>query len=171
MKKIFLMAFVGLSVCAARAGLSTDQLLHWDAISKSVVGFSYVDLKYALNGSDSYTSFGGIYFANDYDGESAKSGPVSTGNWTELLSSTDWSGYQFRADAYDENDKFLGSSDVLAYNLVEDYVFDPFVPGTGEFDPPAAQFLLNIPGPIPEPTSGLLLLLGVAGLALRRKTR
>ena len=136
MRKFILTAFAGLAVFAAEAGLSTESMyLYWNAASKSVVGFTYVQLMYTMDKS-SYSEFA--------DGA-------------------------YAADAYDENGNLLGSSDILAYNDVAESIYAEMGVGEGAFTP--TDFMLNIPGPIPEPTSGLLLLLGVAGLALRRKTR
>lgn len=175
MKKILLSAATGLVVLANWAGVSTEsQYLYWGAESKTVGEFAYVQLKYSLNGVD-YTSFDdGLNAASAYDPDAGITGGRSTEpTWTTLLSGQDWASAFFMADAYGNGGNYLGSSDVLAYTAIEGNLYDVFLPPTdgSAFNPVPAQFLLNIPGPIPEPTSGLLLLLGVAGLALRRKTR
>ena len=67
----------------------------------------------------------------------------------------------FLFEVYDGDDNKLGWT-TLAYNSESDFVYrDSINPGnTGVF---------HITSLIPEPTSGLLFLLGAAGLALRRR--
>ena len=172
MRKFILMTFAGLVALSVRAGLSTESLeLYWGAASKSVVGFTYVQLKYAVGGGD-YISFDDGFRFADAIAVGKTSGQVVSPSSSTILADTDWSQYVFKVDAYDEKDNYLGSSDVYAYGTIAGSFFPPeMIIPEEQMAMVASTFLLNIPGPIPEPTSGLLLLLGVAGLALRRKTR
>ena len=67
----------------------------------------------------------------------------------------------FLFEVYDRNDNKLGWA-TLPYSSASKYIYgDPRNPGSAS--------VFHITSLIPEPTSGLLFLLGAAGLALRRR--
>ena len=69
--------------------------------------------------------------------------------------------YSFIVELYNENDSLLGWSRAVNFDELIDHIFSGMQP-TG-----ANPYVFS--AIIPEPTSGMLLLFGLAGLALRRK--
>ena len=93
------------------------------------------------------------------DGGSAAEGAIANGNYLALV-------------VYDVANGLYGVSDA---NAVSGIVVDPPTAGSlaSAFQNDGGGYMAaNTPiptSPVPEPTSGLLMLLGVAGLALKRK--
>ena len=76
-----------------------------------------------------------------------------------------WAGYSFFVELLDENDGLIGGwrSETLNYGDLANYIW-----GSSSERLPEALVFKGVSS-VPEPTSGLLTLLGAAALALRRK--
>lgn len=172
MKKLILMAVVGLGALATEAGLS-DQYFYW-SVSDAETAFSYAKLAYALTdgGLKDYltisdTGARAVAPAGDGDTGTTTESVFSRLDSSYLAESKSWSDYAFAVEIYNSTGTLIGLSETFAYgdilaNLYEygglQYIGEDGVTPKG----------ISV-GMIPEPTSGILLLLGLAGLALRRK--
>ena len=177
MKKLMIAAAI---VCAAVVGQAAS--VNWDvywAYSKngsvntyddgSVVNYWIVNMGTATDTSGlSVDKDGNLVNSDSYSvvgtgsiptfGNGTAEGTIANGNYLAMV-------------IYDSANGLYGVSDA---NAVSGIVADP--PTAGSL---AAAFqndggtegyiIANTPVPVPEPTSGLLMLLGVAGLALRRR--
>ena len=108
----------------------------------------------STDGGQTYLTLYGVNGAAASDrldiGETGRAGFSSTQSFTSFL-----------FEVYDLNDNKLGWT-TLAYNRASDFVYSDPSKGSG-----TGKFIIT--SLIPEPTSGLLFLLGAAGLALRRR--
>jgi len=166
MKKLLIFALFGAMVCAAKADYSNVSLC-W-CISGSLIdgSFSYAMLKYTLDPTIGTETPGYLGVSTDNEGTSseytkvgANDGGMTTDSvYSWLGGKDDWSGYTFVAEAYDAKGNILGSSHGVS--------IEQLASGLSTDMAPAGPYAFTV---IPEPTSGLLLLLGVAGLALKRK--
>ena len=177
MKKLMIAAAI---VCAAVVGQAAS--VNWDvywAYSKngsvntyddgSVVNYWIVNMGTATDTSGlSVDKDGNLVNSDSYSvvgtgsiptfGNGTAEGTIANGNYLAMV-------------IYDSANGLYGVSDA---NAVSGIVADP--PTAGSL---AAAFqndggtegyiIANTPVPVPEPTSGLLMLIGVAGLALRRR--
>ena len=132
--------------------------------------FSYVQLKYALTGTAAtdagWETLGGIVFGTGVDGDQVKTASATSPSFV-TLSSGDWSGYSFLAEFLlndGSSETSLGLSQVVAFSDLVDSVYANMDVGEGALSP--QTFYLAA---VPEPTSGMLFLLGLASLALRRR--
>jgi len=159
MKKVLILAVAGLMAVAAKADYSGVSL-YWNVGGSEIAAnFTYAMLKYTLNSDIGYMTVA----TPAGDKSKVKATDGSTGSFfSNLGGKEDWAGYSFIAEAYNA-DGLVGMSDsVLFGDLVDAYALYTDM-GT------ATPYSFKITTAVPEPTSGLLLLLGVAGLALRRK--
>jgi len=158
------------------ASASAD-LLYWQvdgAVGNALSGDKYnqtIDFAYATVKADgsllnSYTSEGETAYWKLYATGYRSSGNLNdtTGEPAYFGSFNSDSVLSFLVELWDGSDNRVGwqsySASALADNIWKS-------------DKPAASggTPLTVTGVVPEPTSGLLLLLGMAGLALRRKRR
>ena len=172
MKRLILMAVVAIS-----AGFANAASFNW----KLTTGSDYLGMNvYAVSGSTA-TSI----LAACQSTDSAK--------WTDVFSgftSATVAGTGSRANAAGASDG-IAANDTLVFVIVDGAVAngskywvvnDYSIPDTYVYEPPntpsaTATIALSTQGTagsgtftaVPEPTSGLLMLLGVAGLALRRR--
>ena len=177
MKKLMIAAAI---VCAAAFAQAAS--VSWDLAKDADKTYGNQTL-YMINGADFLTvtallTAGGdnvqsafMGYALAIDGESKSIALNSRGAGSgiaEIGDATSVAFFIFK-DAIADGNVFdtTGVIDVKAYL----YTPPQDVPGTLGFDPTTFASTNNSIGAAPEPTSGLLLLLGVAGLALRRKQK
>lgn len=180
MHKLIALVMVLMAVCFARADI-TDQYLYWmidQSSSSETIEFFYAQL-YADNGTERValeitdgTTTSPYVLPSDFD--ETKDPPPGVGTRTDPtysqlvgLLDDDYSNYSFYVELYvegsDGSDKLLGVSQSVAYNDLKSYIYSNLNLG-GEI---AYAFVPTVP--VPEPTSGLLVSLGLALLALRRR--
>ena len=174
MKSLIAFAVAGLAAGAVRADLSSEaQYLYWDAQSMAdAPEFSYVQLKYAVTGTPAtetagWNTIGDIVFGTGVDGAKVMAADATSPSFVMLASGMDWSAYSFLAEFLlndGSSETSLGLSQVVAFSSLADSVYANMDVGEGALS--SQTFSLAA---VPEPTSGILLLLGFAGLALRRK--
>ncbi len=137
--------------------------LYWE-VDSSDAGFSYARLR--LSGGDVYFPVGDTPYTKvgaDTEGEATlgrTTSPVSAN--LGLYASSE---YSYFVEVFDENGNLLGFSDAFSFDAVSagGYVYtDMATAATGE------AYGVTVSS-LPEPAGGLLLLLGMAGLALRRR--
>ena len=162
MKKLMMAAVVGLGMLAARAELA-DRYFYWQVMAAESE-FSYAKLAYTVaDGEKGYFTIGDTAakaVASAEDG-------LTTESVFANLGKSDWAGYGFSVETYDDSGVMVGISDLLGYVAIADYVFDyqqMMERGVAGLTPLGIAVR-----DVPEPTGGLLLLFGLAGLALRRK--
>ena len=158
-------AFVALALCAT----ARSELLYW-MVDEGNLGDEFRDYAYAgvaVEGTADH-----LYFMSE-EGERFDVWPVSAGGFG--------SGVYADLGKYGANNSFLvelfnENDDRIAFGLSVDYKtllnaksIVPSVGGAGQDAPNAWAVSSFSTVPVPEPTSGLLTLLGVAALALRRK--
>ena len=154
MKKLMMMVVAGLAVLAAKADYS-NQYLSW-MLNSSEAAFSYAVLKSTLDPTTALT-----LWDTDYFKVAAEAGDTSTGAVMAHLGDTDYSEYAFFVEAYDGGNNLVAKSDEVAFDLLSAYVYQDMETISGAYGFAAAA--------VPEPTSGMLFLFGLASLALRRK--
>ena len=174
MHKLIALVMVLMAVCFARADI-TDQYLYWmidQSSSSEPIEFFYAQL-YADNGTERValeitdgTTTSPYVLPSDFD--ETKDPPVGTytdPTYSQLagLLGPDYSSYSFYVELFDGSDNLLGASQSVAYNDLKSYIYSN-LSLDGEI--PYA-FVPTVP--VPEPTSGLLVSLGLALLALRRR--
>lgn len=170
MKNLIAFAVAVLAVGTVRADFSS-QYLYWDAKSMTdAPEFSYVQLKYALTGTAAtdagWTILGDIVFGTGVDGDKVMTASATSPSFVTLASG-DWSGYSFLAEFLLNDgavETSLGLSQMVAFNDLADSIYANMDVGEDALSP--QTFYLSA---VPEPTSGMLFLLGLAGLALRRR--
>ena len=157
------------AVCGSSA--RADYWLNWRVDDSGSYSFDYA--KVAVNSGSGYSSYlvsigdfaGYDYYGADEGGKSVNAGDelgitfAGTGNPVN--------DYLFRVELYDADDKLLAASDSISWGTA---VNPENSYGTLNLMNPAAQpWVAQNFHVVPEPTSGMLFLLGLASLALRRK--
>lgn len=160
MKKLMMVVVTGLTVLTAKADYSSvNQYLGW-YVANSDVDFTYAVLMSTLNGGEAIYQWDMPGVTEVY----APDGNKRTTEWSSgtLPGDTDYSSTKFFVKVYDDEDKVLGSSVQIAYSDLVDYIYQDMLV-------PKDTYGFIVSSPVPEPTSGMLFLLGLAGLALRRR--
>ena len=164
MKKLVALVVVALS-CGAWAA---DSYLYW-MVEESVMtrdgesfnGYNSAKIGYLNDsGSMTYLNLYGEGESGDFIGigQSAKPGYESFAN---ILGS----GSTFYIELFNDN-MFVAGSDALSYSALESYITSSMLQTPREpWTSAGTTFTSNVP----EPSSALLMLLGCAGLALKRK--
>lgn len=172
MKKLILSALMALS-CGALFAADTDMYLFWMISDEATVkgGGALPDLTgYNARISDGNNQYLTLYNALPNDGGTAYA--------NNMVAANDALGYGFERwasiDGYNNSSTFIVEllqgdtvvyqSDSVLYSALAGYISSSKGMAT-----PADAYGFSSFTAVPEPTSGLLLLLGVAGLALRRK--
>ena len=163
MKKAILIAAVLAGAVMARAEEENAyQYLYWQVTADNVADnvAAYNTAYFCLENGDVISAY--QWSSTQTAGSRVNSERVGT---ADLSSYSGQSFYMELAYWDGTSDKVVGNSATYTFAQLEQYMTS-FAPGTsgiptqGVFSPYIA---------VPEPTSGLLMLLGVAGLALRRK--
>lgn len=181
MKKLLLIAVLTL----ASSVFADDQYLYWmmpDGITVEGTKAAYASIGIMDNASGQNTGYLGLY-------QDSATGPSYLGTDTYDLSGGvaalyaggadgqggidgRFAGSSFYIELLNDSGTFLGRSEqLLSYSDVSKYLATLGGTGSGAAAGPWGTSTSFTTQAIPEPTSGLLLLLGVAGLALRRKNK
>ena len=177
MKKLVIFALMALSCGVLFA--ETDMYLYWmigadatftdksgQTVGKEVLETMTAKIGYTYNGQDTYLDLYDSYL-NQF---AASTEGTAFGNVFD---------FETFAGTFAQNDSYsffvelangsmtLRSSDSASYSALMPYISSM----KGQATPAAAYGFRTFTQAVPEPTSGLLLLLGVAGLALRRKNK
>ncbi len=161
--KIFAALAITLAATAARA---EDSYLYWmvkDAhYSDSTIQFAYATIK--AEGSDSYLNLyapGGA--TSDINALASTGDGMSSSTDGGAFAKFDYSSATtFLVELWNSDGSVVGWQS-YSYDAWKNFVYTST--GAGSASP------LTVSTVVPEPTSGLLMLFGLAGLALRRKRR
>ena len=149
MKKTILMALMVLGATVA----SADSYLYW-MVDNSNYEFSYAGVG-VYSGSSKVGNLDDFVAANS-DKRSTPAMITNVGGYTD--------GYSFFVELYNDSDELIHTSqNGYAYSPSASYILTSKMDATTASAATARSFV------IPEPTSGLMVLLGVGLLGLRRK--
>ena len=175
MKKLLLIAVLTL----ASGVFAADQYLYWMMPEDiTVEGATYASIGIMDNASGEnkgYLSFykdsasGAVSLGDLYDMTTGEAAAIYAG-----IISDSYANSSFYIELLNDNGDFVGrtsDADLLSYSAAAQYLATLGGTGSGAAAGPWGTSTSFTTQAIPEPTSGLLLLLGVAGLALRRKNK
>lgn len=150
MKKTILMALMVLGATVA----SADSYLYW-MVNDSNYEFSYAGVG-VYSGGSRVGDLADSFVAANSDKRSTPAMITNVGEYTD--------GYSFFVELYNDSDDLIHTSqDGYAYSPSASYILTSKMDATTASAATASSFV------IPEPTSGLMVLLGVGLLGLRRK--
>lgn len=177
MKKLICALAAVAALAATAAEEPTYQMLYWQVTADSLVGegFDYSDASYAKlyatlgEGGQVFTDMRIIdksVTSEDLDYLDAwKSGYNVTPDWTSSLS-----GANFYVELLNESRGFMAKSESIGYaDLLAGGYLDVNQTGMGAPVNATDAYVFRGYTAIPEPTSGVLLLVGAAVMALRRR--
>ena len=170
MKKALIVLLIGLAVWSAKA----EYYLYWNyEVPDTVtdVTFTYAKLA-AYTSGDYYTPVGYLTVGDTTSDMIAAYGITAsqlTGTSVSevyfAMGSYNSNAYSFRVELFDSGNNFVGRSDAYDYATVSGSIYSDMSIG--------GMVPLSMGGysAVPEPTSGMMLLLGMGLLALKRKRR
>lgn len=172
---VFAIALMASLLANAAADTGTDSYLYW-MVDVNENGWEYnyyaqiSGVKVDEGGQDkmplSLYDVGGNSMESTRVGkellQNYKNNPSDPGFYA-LLSAGSAAYRSYVIELYSESGDLVGHMDIQA-TLVADYITQ-----SGISNPVSSPYTVSMTLPIPEPNSALLLLLGVAGLALRRR--
>ena len=180
-RKMFLAAVVAMAT-----GLAMADYMYWMVSEANFAGLSGVDANFAYatvragTGADvaENISAGSGYYkmytvdengqssaTDQYQFYSAESNPNSTDGGAAFFGSFDSTVDSFLFELWTENGSLVGYASRNREDILRFISSDSILGGSH----PASYSPFVLTSVVPEPTSGLLLLLGMAGLALRRR--
>ena len=182
-KLITIMLLLGTASALAEG---TDRYLYWMIDSSdSVIGSGSATIKVAAYTDGTLWEYGSQadYLNLYWDTGSGISGSGSTSLTAEDVTDMSsvfaqlgnfGSGYSYFVELYndptDPKSIYARSTDAMSYSALLNYIGE--MKTSGMVTPSSSYGVTGFTAAaVPEPTSGLLLLLGVAGLALRRKNK
>ncbi len=171
MKKII--CALSLAASFATMAASDDYLLYWEVgdsyINQYVSNANLAQLVAVLSDNSTANVSGAAFGSTSSELSAGPTSPANLNTLTLTSSQTlagfyveffDWSGSSYSS---------IGKSDTISYaNAYNNGYITDF---TGSYQQKTATGTWSVTGftAVPEPTSGLLMLLGLAGLALKRK--
>lgn len=172
MRKIFAVIVVfSLICCAKAAGLDGDKYLYWmlDADPNDPVQFTYA--KVAVEGDNIdkfFLTVGDTGEENviDWDALGSQGYSTSLADLYSKLPADNLDQLSFYIELYGFDDRVVGTSQGATYT---DLVKAKAIYGDMDYSGVEAPYHFVASSRTPEPTGGLLVLLGVGALALRRK--
>lgn len=161
-KAIVIAAFLVGSTMVRAEGANEYQYLYWQVAADKVDGkvADYNTAYFCLENGDVISAY--QWSSTQTAGSRVNSERVGT---ADLSSYSGQSFYMELAYWDGTSDKVVGNSATYTFAQLEQYMTS-FAPGTSGIP---TQNVFSPYISVPEPTSGLLMLLGIAGLALRRK--
>lgn len=138
----------------------------WKETTDTPTGYSYAAIGVMDGEGHNVTYLNNYAFGGTSEGGDFVAKADATSGWYANLSTYATSGYSFYIELFNDSVSIGRSTDILSYSDALAYAttFGTDVPKTTAWAPTSFTTAA-----IPEPTSGLLMLVGLAGLALRRK--
>lgn len=175
MKKLIAVCAMALSM-----GAFADSYLYWMLDESSELNWGsdtaptvYTAAKIGVvDSSGSKVGYLNLYVANgdmvtSGSGQSVSASPgLGTGSYYANLNAYGSSSYSYYIELLNDT-TFVGRSEILNYSALENYITSS-IGGTSKPSNAWTPTAFTT-APVPEPTSGLLMLFGLSALALRRK--
>ena len=166
--KILAKALLTVSVLTGAAAVRADYATIYWRVGQDVLSqfsYSYAGVSYAPTAQ----GLGSGYLGNDLWGVAEMSKPTVVQDGIQVSTTGEaslYDGYSFRIDLFDNDYNLLAFSEVETLASLENN-WHAVASGTGT--KADGVWVATAFRAVPEPTSGLLLLMGLAGLALKRK--